>query len=84
MNDIESGSEKFPWAGPALFIAVLIAHYLLFFMVDLKTTGDHVNNFIVPFVVALLAFGLLFIGAGYRNYESPGPVSVFSPIDSPG
>ncbi len=25
MNDIESGGEKFPWAGPALFIAVLIA-----------------------------------------------------------
>ena len=27
-----------------------------------ETTGDHVNNFIVPFLVALLAFGLLFIG----------------------
>ena len=36
--------------------------YLLFFMVGLKTAENHVNNFIVPFVVALLAFGLLFIG----------------------
>jgi len=31
-------------------------------VVGLKTTEDHVNNFILPFVVALLAFGLLFIG----------------------
>jgi hypothetical protein len=31
-------------------------------VVDLKPTEAHVNNFIVPFVVALLAFGLLFIG----------------------
>ena len=29
MNDTEPGSEKYPWAGPALFIAVLVA--LIFF-----------------------------------------------------
>jgi len=41
-------------------------------MVGLKTTEDHVNNFIVPFVVALLAFGLLFIGLDIMIMKAQG------------
>ncbi len=36
-------------------------HYFLFFLAGL-TLEDHVNNFIVPFIVALIAFSFLFIG----------------------
>jgi len=30
MNDIGPGNEKYPWAGPALFIVVLVAIILFF------------------------------------------------------
>jgi hypothetical protein len=48
-------------------------------MAGLKTTEDHVNNFIVPFVVALLVFGLLFIGLDIAIMKAQGLSLLFHP-----
>ncbi len=31
MSDFESGNEKYPWAGPALFVIVLVALVFFFY-----------------------------------------------------
>ncbi len=48
-------------------------------MVDLNPTEDHVNNYFVPFVVALIAFGLLFIGLDIAIMKAQGLSLLFHP-----
>ena len=48
-------------------------------MAGLKTTEDHVNNYIVPFAVALIAFGLLFIGLDIVIMKAQGLSLLFHP-----
>ncbi len=48
-------------------------------MVDLNTTEDHVNNYFVSFVVALMAFGLLFIGLDIVIMKAQGLSLLFHP-----
>ncbi|MCP4387118.1 MAG: hypothetical protein GY802_02400 [Gammaproteobacteria bacterium] len=45
--------------------------YFLFFLADL-TMEEPVNNFIMAFVVALVAFGLLFLGLDFAIMKAQG------------
>ncbi len=60
MNCDEVGKEKYPWAGPAMFTAVLAA-VLVFFWWFLFSRGrgelkEYMASFVVAFVVCVSAF----------------------------